>query len=129
MPNEPRWIALEELIWINEREVARTGEPHRLSDRGLLESALQRPYNRWSIGSEEDVLRLAIALIYGVVKNHAFEQGNKRTGAVAGLMLLEANGYEWTLPDNGEIADWVLAVVNDQLSEEELYVLMRPHVR
>ncbi|MCG8691982.1 MAG: type II toxin-antitoxin system death-on-curing family toxin [Minwuiales bacterium] len=129
MPSEPRWLTLEEIVWINEQEVAATDEPHRLSDRALLESAIERPRNRWWLGEVRDLVRLAATFLFGIVKNHAFEQGNKRTGAVAALMLLEANGYEWVLPDNGELAEWVLAVVNDEISEERLAELMRPHVR
>ena len=44
-------------------------------------------------------------------------------------MFLEANGCEWVLPDKGELAEWVLKLVNDAISEEELTELMRPHVR
>ena len=129
MPSEPRWIALEEIVWINEQVVAGTGEVHHLRDPALLESAIGRPRDRWWLGQEKDVVRLAATLLFGVTKNHAFEQGNKRTGAVAALMFLEANGYEWILPDNGELGEWVLALVRDEISEDELAERMRPHVR
>jgi death-on-curing protein len=81
------------------------------------------------LGQEKDVIRLAAALLFGVAKNHAFEQGNKRTGTVAALMFLEANGYEWVLPDDGELGEWVLALVRDEITEDELAERMRPHVR
>jgi death-on-curing protein len=129
LPSEPRWITLEEVIWINEQLVTETDEPHLVRERGLLESAVERPRNRWWLEGEEDVLRLATTLLYGIVKNHAFAQGNKRTGTVAALMFLEANGYRWTLSDRGEFAGWVLALINDETSEDELADLMRPHVR
>ena len=61
--------------------------------------------------------------------NHPFEQGNKRTGATASLMFLEANGYEWSLIDNGEFGMWVLDMVNNQISESDLAELMRPYVK
>lgn len=84
---------------------------------------------RWWIGGEEDVLRLAVTLLYGVAKNSAFKQGNKRTATLAALVFLEANGYQWTLPDDGMLAEWVEALVNDKLTEEQLTDLMRPHVQ
>lgn len=129
MPSEPRWITRDEIIWLNEYIVADTDEPHFLSDPALLESAVARPRNRWQLANEMDMLRLSATLLYGIVKNHAFQQGNKRTGAIAALIFLEANGYEWTLDDNGELAEWVLNMVNDQLSEHDLAELMRPNVR
>lgn len=128
MPSEPLWITAEDVIRINEREVAKIGEPYRLSDPSLLESALQRPADRWWLGEEKDVLRLATSLLYGLAQNHPFEQGNKRTATVAALMFLEANGYEWRLPDAGELAQWVLDLVEDTLSEEELAERIRPHL-
>lgn len=129
MPSEPRWITADQIIWINEKIVAEAGEPFFLSDRPLLESACERPRNRWWVGRDEDLPRLATTLLYGIAKNHAFAQGNKRTGAVAALMFLEANELTWRLDDRGELAEWVLALVNDTLSEGELAELMRPYLR
>lgn len=128
MPSEPRWITTEELIWINARQVAATGEPHHLRDEAALESAAMRPFNHWSIGGERDVLRLAVTLLSGIAQNHPFMQGNKRTATVGALMFLGANGYEWTLHDDGELAEWVLAFINDEITEEGLGELMRPYV-
>lgn len=65
----------------------------------------------------------------GIVKNHAFEQGNKRTATVAALMFIEANGYEWNLPDEGELAAWVLELLEDRISEDAFAEKIRPHVR
>jgi len=129
LPNEPLWIDTDQVISINEWIVAETSEPHRLFDRLLLESAVERPINRWWFGGEIDLLRLATTLLYGIAKNHPFEQGNKRTGTVAALIFLNANGLEWTLPDEGELAGWVNQLVVDELSEHELAELMRPHAR
>ena len=44
-------------------------------------------------------------------------------------MFLEANGYEWSLIDNGEFGMWVLDMVNNQISESDLAELMRPYVK
>jgi death-on-curing protein len=129
LPSEPIWITADDVIWINETIVAETGEPHRLSDHSLLESAIQRPADRWWLGQEDDLLRLATSLLYGLVKNHPFEQGNKRTAMIAALIFLEANGCEWGLPDDGELAAWILELVGDDLSEEELAERMRPHLK
>jgi len=129
LPSEPVWITADDVIWINEHVLAETNEPHRLSDRALLESAVNRPRDRWWLGEERDVLRLATSLLYGLAQNHPFEQGNKRTATVAALMFLEANGSEWGLPDAGELAQWVLDLVENALSEDGLAERMRPHLK
>lgn len=127
MQSEPRWISLDEIIWINEQQVAETGEPHRVRDEAMLESAAARPKHHCIYG-EKDLARLATALLYGVLKNHPFEQGNKRTGVIAALMFLEVNGYRWTLEDDGELAEWVLALVTDELAEEGFAEQIRPYL-
>jgi death-on-curing protein len=128
LPSEPRWITAAELIWINDRQVAATGEPHHLRDAAALESAAMRPVNHWSIGGERDALRLAATLLAGIVRNHPFVQGNKRTATVAALMFLGANGYTWTRRDDGELAEWVLALIDNEITEDELAELMRPYM-
>ena len=75
MPNEPHWLPIDVLIEHNRLETQATGEPHFLRDRGLLESALARPRNFFSFG-EEDIVALAVLLMAGIARAHAFEQGN-----------------------------------------------------
>ena len=99
-----------------------------MRDFGLLDSAVSRPQNHWGYG-EQDIVCLAAYLLSGLARNHSFQQGNKRTGAVAALMFLDFNGYQWTLRDDGELAFWVEALITDKLSEDDLIDLMRPHVR
>jgi death on curing protein len=91
--NEPVWLSAETVITINKDLVEETGEPFFLRDRGLLESAVAKPINRFHYDGVEDVLSLAMTLLFGVARNHAFEQGNKRTGFLAAVVFLEANGY------------------------------------
>ena len=76
---EPNWVSVQDLIEINQEQVQRTGESHFLRDRGLLENAASRPRNLWVYEEEVDTARLAVALLMGVARAHAFEQGNKRT--------------------------------------------------
>ncbi|HEX8468365.1 MAG TPA: hypothetical protein VF620_11225 [Allosphingosinicella sp.] len=53
MANEPRWLNAWHVTHLNQRIVADSGEPHFVRDRGLLESALARPHNKWAYGEEE----------------------------------------------------------------------------
>ena len=133
MPNdaavEPNWIDLDLLTAINVRVVAITGEPHGLRDPGLLESAWAKPINRWAYEGEEDLVRLAVALMLGVAQNHPFQQGNKRTGFEAGLAFLGANG--WRLEratDSAALADAFVALIEHKVDEAAFAERLRPHV-
>ncbi len=90
---EPLWLSLQEVIDANRRVVAETGEPFLLRDKGLLESALTRPRNRFLYDGVDDVTELAATLLIGVGRNHPFMQGNKRTAFATAVMFLRLNGY------------------------------------
>jgi death-on-curing protein len=127
LPNEPRWLPIEVVIEHNQLEVEATGERHFLRDRGLLESALARPPNFFGFG-EEDIVVLAVALMAGIARTHAFEQGNKRTAFAAMRLFLLANGYDAALDDKVSWADEVIALVEHRSSEDDFVRTIRPFV-
>jgi len=57
-------------------------------------------------------------LSFGLIKNHAFLDGNKRIGAVALITLLDLNGFTLTCSEQEE-TDMVLRVAASQISEDE----------
>ncbi|HVB16417.1 MAG TPA: type II toxin-antitoxin system death-on-curing family toxin [Stellaceae bacterium] len=127
MPNEPQWLPIEAVIEHNRLEVAATGEHHFVRDLGLLESALARPRNAFAYG-EEDVLVLAVALMAGVARAHAFEQGNKRTAFEAMWHFLRLNGYDLAIDDSQSWADPVVALIEHRSTEEEFARALRPFI-
>jgi death-on-curing protein len=64
-----------------------------LRDRGLLESALARPRQHHSYAAEPDIVEVAALYTAGIVRNHPFVDGNKRTGFVIGILVLELHGF------------------------------------
>ena len=62
----------------------------------MLQSALARPRQRFAYGSEPDAIALAATYTAGIVGNHPFVDGNKRTGFVVGILFLELNGYAFS---------------------------------
>jgi death on curing protein len=126
--NEPIWLSAADLVDINKLEVEETGERHFLRQPDLLESAAARPINLWADENEEDIVRLAATLLYGLAKNHAFEQGNKRTGLTAALTFVEANGYRWTKEDSEELGKWVEELTTDQITQDDFAARIRPYV-
>ena len=114
MLNEPIWLTAETAVAINQDTVTATGEPYGLRDPGLLESACAVPINRRAYGGEEDIVRLAVSLMLAVARNHPFQQGNKRTGFLAGAAFLSANGYQLTHEDSVEFADLFVSAIQHQ---------------
>jgi death-on-curing protein len=127
LPSEPNWLPIEAVVEHNRLEVEATGERHFLRDRGLLESALARPRNFFGYG-QDDIVVLAVALMAGVARAHAFEQGNKRTAFAAMRLFLRANGYDTSFDDMVSWADQIIALVEHRTTEEDFVRASRPFV-
>ena len=70
---------------------------------------------------------MATAYTAGIVKNHPFVDGNKRTGFVVGILFLELNGYRFTAAETAA-ADAVLALAAGTLNEAGYTVFLRENV-
>lgn len=93
----------------------------------MLESALQTPFQ--TFGGEElipDTKEKVVRLAYGLIKNHAFRDGNKRIGALVLLILLELNGYHVTAT-NTEFADIIMGIAASEKTEEDLLKWVEEH--
>lgn len=130
MADEPRWLPVDVVIAFNRIIVAKPNppEPHFLRDLGLLESACARPQNLWAYYDEEDVVTLATSLAVGIARNHAFEQGNKRTGFASAVHFLELNGYDVQAPDTELLGEVLEAVVLHAVQEETFTEFLRQFV-
>lgn len=95
---EPNWITKEECLAFHAQLLARFGGLNGMRDEGLLESALNRPLQLFHYG-EPDLFELAAAYAEGIVKNHPFLDGNKRSGLMAAALFLETNGIPFTAPE------------------------------
>jgi death-on-curing protein len=89
--SEPRWLTSQEVMVAHERQLVRFGGPPGLRDENALESALARPINKWRY-EEGDLAALAAAYAFGLARNHAFTDGNKRIAFVAMVTFLRLNG-------------------------------------
>ena len=128
MLNEPLWLPVEQAIRANQDEVAATAEAHAILDMAKLESAMSRPQNHCVYDGEHDVLRLAVILALAIAQAHGFEQGNKRTGWVCGLLFLALNGYEMTWDDES-VAEEFIKLIEGKISidrfEEQIVYFIR----
>jgi death-on-curing protein len=89
---EPSWIFERVVLAAHDRLLAAHGGATGLRDAGLLESALARPRQHYAYASP-DVFELAALYTAGIVRNHPFVDGNKRTGFAIGIAFLELNGF------------------------------------
>jgi len=86
---QPVWLAIEETLLIHEQLLADHGGASGIRDRALLNSALARPKQHFSYQEDTDLLSLGAIYTAGIIQNHPFVDGNKRTGFVAGVLFLE----------------------------------------
>lgn len=115
---EPRWLTLREVLVAHDRQIARFGGPSGTRDQGALESALDRPRNKWSYG-ETDLAVLAAAYAFGLARNHPFIDGNKRAAFVAMMLFLRRNGVAFA-PSPAEATLAILGLAAGEISEESL---------
>jgi death-on-curing protein len=113
------------IVWINESVVLALHEEHLaehggavgIRDRGLLESALYRPQHLALYG-EPDIAALAAAYGFGIVRNHPFLDGNKRTSFTVTELFLALNGQE-LIADDSSCVVTVLKLAEGSLSEKD----------
>lgn len=115
---EPRWLTLEEVLVAHERPLARFGGPAGLRDPGALESALDRPRNKFADG-ETDAAGLAAAYACGIARNNPFIDGNKRAAFIAMMVFLRLNGI-LVAPSPAEATSAILGLAAGEISEEGL---------
>ena len=92
---EPSWIETREALTLHDRLLALDGGAVGLRDEALLQSALARPRQLYAYTDTPDIIDMAAAYTVGIVRNHAFVDGNKRTGFMVGILFLELNGYRF----------------------------------
>ncbi|MGA7998370.1 MAG: type II toxin-antitoxin system death-on-curing family toxin [Bradyrhizobium sp.] len=117
-PNEPLWITYEQAIAIHSRQLRRFGGAAGLRDEGMLRSALERPVNKWRY-EQSELPELASAYAFGLAKNHAFVDGNKRIAFMAMMVFLRRNGVNFQ-PDPAHATAMILALAAGEVSEESL---------
>jgi death-on-curing protein len=113
-----RWVVAEVVYAVHDRQLAEHGGLDGVRDRGAVESALARPQNLAAYG-DPDAAALAAAYAYGLLRNHGFADGNKRTAWVIARSFLADNGYLLRF-EPAETVGVVEAVAADTLEEDQL---------
>lgn len=116
-----------QILMLHQHLVDETGGSPGLRDEGLLDSALNAPFQIFDDTSAYPSLQQKAArLCYGLVKNHPFIDGNKRIGAHAMLVFLAVNGLELSYTQQ-ELSDIILQVAAGEKGYDDLLVWLLAH--
>lgn len=113
---EPVWVEQRVVLAMHDRLLAEHGGSAGIRDEGLLESALARPRQLFAY-SDPDLVTLAAAYVAGIVRNHPFVDGNKRTGFMTGYVFLARNGLQLIVLE-AEATQAVLSLAAGKINEE-----------
>ena len=121
------YLTFEEALLLHLSLLRKLGEPRfGIDHRSLVESALARPQHAATY-ENADIIRQAATLLYGLIKNHPWLGGNKRTATTLLRRFLEVNGYRknWTIAEQIELA---LQVEADLWKVDEIEAWLRARV-
>ena len=127
MTTEPKWLGVDSVLVMHEEQLAEHGGAAGVRDLGLLESALARPRNAWSYG-QSDLIALAGLYAAGIMRNHPFVDGNKRTGFLAAYAFLYVNGTE-IVASEAEVIVQCLSLAGGEIDDAEFADWLRENVQ
>jgi death-on-curing protein len=125
---EPLWIEERDALAIHDRLLALHGGAAGLRDQGLLESALARPRQHHTYAGTADIVALAALYTAGIVRNHPFVDGNKRTGFVIGVLFRELHGYQFRASEQ-DATQAVMALAAGNLDETSYTAWLRANAK
>lgn len=121
-------LAKEQVIMLHKAIIAESGGSPEIRDEGLLDSALNAPFQTFSETElYPSILEKAARLGYGLIKNHPFADGNKRIGTHAMLVFLMLNHIEMEYDDN-DLIGLILGIASGNISDRELLVWLQRHI-
>ena len=122
---KPLWLSKDLIFAVHERLVAEFGGLAGLRDEGLLESALGKPENLFAY-ARPNTFDLAASYAFGIVRNHPFLDGNKRTGFAAAAVFIETNGYRLNATEV-EATAVTLALAEGSITEKSYAAWLNEH--
>ena len=118
MSGEPKWIPEDAAEEIHDEQIDLFGGSHGLRAPEGLASALVRPQNRHFYEGEDSLFQLAAVYADGIIRNHPYVDGNKRTGYALARVFLLLNGIRVEASDDEKFSA-VLAFATREMSEDD----------
>jgi len=124
-----KYLTLEEVLYLHDYAIHRYGGSYGIANMGQLQSALNAP-KQTMFGEElyPDIFAKAAILVYSLVKNHPFVDGNKRTALYALLRFLEMNGLTVKVAQNDDLYQFTIDIATSRLGKEQIETWLREHV-
>jgi death-on-curing protein len=123
---EPIWIDKPEVLIAHSMQLAEHGGSDGIRDETLPDSALAKPRNVFAYADSPSLPRLAASYAYGIARNHAFVDGNKRTALVVSEGFLRLNGMK-VVSNPEEKYLTFLHLADGSLSEDDLAAWFAKH--
>lgn len=121
-------LSLDKVMKLHEMISAQTGGDPNIRDYGLLESALEGPFQTFGdVELYPSLLEKGVRLGFTLISNHPFVDGNKRIGMLVMLVFLEVNGI-FIKMTNEEFIKVGLGVASGTMKYDELLEFMKAHV-
>jgi death-on-curing protein len=111
-------MSKQSALALHSEQLAEHGGSEGIRDESLLDSALAKPLNVFAYADAPDIFRLAASYAFGIARNHAFVDGNKRTAMVVSLGFLDLNGWDVVAPKEDFYMTF-LHLADGSLNEEE----------
>jgi death on curing protein len=120
-----KFLNLAEVMEIHRDQIARYGGSAGLRDLNMLKSVVAMPQATFG-GTflHSDIFEMAAAYLFHVVRNHPFLDGNKRVGAVAAIVFLELNRYDFTAREE-KLAETVFGLARSELTKADIALFIR----
>lgn len=119
MKREPKWLSIIQIRMLHSESIQLFGGSPGIRDVALLESALDRAKNKWHYDDTVSLFELAAAYGFGIAKNHAFIDGNKRTSLLSIRSFLFVNGYHFR-PEEVETVTVIEGMAAGRVDEKQL---------
>ena len=116
---DPVWLERRVILAVHERLIAAHGGSKGMRDEKLLDSALARPQHILAYEDSPSLFDLAAAYAFGIVKNHPFMDGNKRSGFMAAYIFLARNGMDPQMAET-EVVEMIRGLADGSVDEPAL---------
>ena len=123
--NEPIWIDSQDLYVLQNQMLARFGGLEGIRDKGLLESALYRPVQKFQYEPKSTLPELAASYSYGIARNHPFFDGNKRSALLAAIVFLGINGMKFHATEEEAVLETLALAAGERTEEEYAFWLTK----
>jgi death-on-curing protein len=122
----PVWLEREDCLAIHEMMLSQHGGLAGVRDEGLLASALARPQNRLAYRSSSSLPVLAASYAAGIVLNHPFRDGNKRTAFLVAVTFLELNRMVFIATEES-VVERTLGLASGGIKEPKYATWLKSH--